>query len=116
MLKFFALMLITATALADATLAVPTVFATAPYLATICMNDAHDSAVAGTSTDVVAGTISGTASFSQFDCRLRVHSGRGPGYRIASGCAEVVWNASDGSIVSITPTQLVFGTYQQISC
>jgi hypothetical protein len=84
----------------------PTVTQIDPALATVCSNDGPASTAAANTVD--NGYLAGIASFQGFACKLRVHAGRGPGVRIFSGCADVVWDMQ-GAIVSVTPTKAVSG-------
>lgn len=81
-----------------ADLAIPAITDVTPSVATKCLND-------GTTTIAVGSTdgayLYGTASYEGWVCRLKVHSGRGPGIVKLSGCAEVVWSAVTGEAVSI---------------
>lgn len=89
----------------SADLTVPDVKQVNPQGTTNCMNDGI-AVIAIGSTD---GTyLYGTASYERFVCRLRVHAGRGPGIALLSGCAEAVWSASTGELVSLS--------YQGSSC
>lgn len=84
----------------------PTVTQIDPALASLCSNDGPASTAGATS--IENGYLYGVASFQGFACKLRVHAGRGPGVRIFSGCADVVWDMQ-GAIVSVTPTTAVSG-------
>jgi hypothetical protein len=82
-----------------ADLTVPDIKEVNPHGTTNCLNDGAAVISVG-STD---GTyLYGTASYERFVCRLRVHSGRGPGIALLSGCADVIWSASTGELVSLT--------------
>src|SRR5215475_919010 len=94
-------------------LQIPTATQINPYLAGVCLNDAPASSYGATGTDG-AGNLVGTASTQGFVCKLKVHAGRGPGIRIFSACADVVWDYSTGAIVSVTPTS--HNTNYTISC
>jgi hypothetical protein len=85
-----------------ADLQIPTARQIYPYLATVCLNDAPASTYGATGTDA-AGNLVGTASTQGFVCKLKAHTGRGPGIRIFSACAEVVWDYSTGASVSVAP-------------
>ncbi len=88
-----------------ADLAIPTTHQVNPLGTTNCLNDGPTTIAVG-STD---GTyLYGTASYEHWLCRLRVHSGRGPGIAYLSGCAEVIWSAATGELISVT--------YQGTSC
>ena len=98
-------------------LSTPTVAEVYPYLATVCMNStALAGTVSGTSVDLASQTITGEASFASFVCKLRVHAGRGSGIRIVSGCADVVWSSSDGTVLSVTPRDAVFNYWLPSDC
>jgi hypothetical protein len=82
-----------------AELAIPTTHQVNPQGTTNCLNDGLTTTAVG-STD---GTyLYGTASYEHWLCRLKVHSGRGPGIAYLSGCAEVVWSAATGELISVT--------------
>lgn len=86
-------------------LTVPDIKEVNPRGTTNCLNDAPALIAVG-STD---GTyLYGTASYERFLCRLKVHSGRGPGVAYISGCADVIWSAATGELVSLS--------YQGSSC
>lgn len=88
-----------------ADLTVPDVHQVNPQGTSNCLNDAPALIAVG-STD---GTyLYGTASYERFLCRLKVHSGRGPGVAYISGCADVIWSAATGELVSLS--------YQGSSC
>jgi hypothetical protein len=97
MIAFYCSFLFLAQAKA-ADLTIPTITEVSPSVATKCVND-------GTTTITVGSTdgtyLYGTASYEGWVCRLKVHSGRGPGIVKLSGCAEVVWSAATGEVVSI---------------
>ena len=96
-------LLLACSAAQAADLAIPTVQQINPE--PNCLNDGTTVIAVG-STD---GTyLYGTASYTNWVCRLKVHAGRGPGIRIFSGCAEAVWSAATGEVVSLT--------YQGTSC
>ena len=82
-----------------ADLTIPTITEVSPSVATKCINDGITTISVG-STD---GTyLYGTASYEAWVCRLKVHSGRGPGIVKLSGCADVVWSAATGELMSLT--------------
>jgi hypothetical protein len=88
-----------------ADLVIPDVHQVNPQGTANCSNDAPTTISVG-STDGI--NLFGTASYTHWLCRLKVHAGRGPGVAYLSGCADVTWSASTGEIVSIT--------YQGSSC
>lgn len=98
-------------------LSTPTVGEIYPYLSTVCLNaGALALTVSGSAVDSAAQTITGEASFQSFACRLKVHAGRGPGIRVVSGCADVVWSMNDGTVLSVTPRDAVFWYYLPSDC
>jgi hypothetical protein len=101
------------TAALAAELHIPTATQIYPYLATVCLNDAPASTYGATGTDA-SGNLVGMTSTQGFVCKLKVHTGRGPGIRIFSACADVVWDYSTGAIVSVTPSS--HDTNYSISC
>jgi hypothetical protein len=102
-------------AFADTAITPPTVGQADPALLENCINADSTYTVASATSVTDTGNLSGEATFTSFLCKLRVHSGRGGGIRIFSGCADVVWD-TQGGIVSVAPRAAVSGYYLPSGC
>ena len=91
-------------------LATPTAFQIDPYLATVCLNDGPATTLYATGTDA-SGNLVGEATLQGFVCKLKVHTGRGPGFRVVSACSDLVWDPTGGSVLSVAPVSATFGAY-----
>ena len=95
-------------------LAAPGIIQIDPSLADTCTNP--DQTVFGSvASGLQNGYLVGEASFTGFMCRLRVHAGGGPEYRIFSGCGNVTWDLS-GNIVSVSYRDVVPGDALPAGC
>ena len=107
--------LLASAAQADSTpLGAPSIPQIDPSLADTCTNP--DQTVFGSvASGLQDGYLVGEASFTGFMCKLRVHAGGGPEYRIFSGCGNVTWDLS-GNIVSVSYRDVVPGNVLPAGC